>query len=164
MRYSRKTAELLKDEDVSFVIVGDGRYQPELERQIEELGVRDKFIMIPRVQAQRVPAILSACDAGFISFNNMPLWHSTIPAKLQSYMACGKPIIASAAGETERIIREADCGLCCSIGDAEALADGIRRLMKMDNERLGRNAETYFREHFDKTSLMDEMDRYFEGR
>ena len=79
-------------------------------------------------------------------------------------MACGKPIIASAAGETERIIREADCGLCCSIGDAEALADGIRRLMKMDNERLGRNAETYFREHFDKTSLMDEMDRYFEGR
>lgn len=159
-----KTAELLKDEKVSFVIVGDGRYQPELERQIEELGVRDKFIMIPRVQAQKVPEILSACDAGFISFNNMPLWHSTIPAKLQSYMACGKPIIASAAGETERIISEADCGLCCSIGDAAALADGIRKLMKMDNERLGRNAETYFREHFDKTSLMDEMDRYFEGR
>ena len=159
-----KTAELLKDEAVTVVIVGDGRYQPELERQIEDLGVKDKFVMIPRVQAEIVPAILSACDAGFISFNDMPLWQMTIPAKLQSYMACGKAIIASASGETERIIKEADCGTCCRIGDAEALAEGIRELMKKDISQLGRNAETYFKVHFDKTALMDEMDKYIVGR
>lgn len=158
-----KTAALLKDEDVTFVIVGDGRYQPELEFQIGILGVKNKFIMVPRVQAQKVPEILSVCDAGFISFNNMPLWHMTIPAKLQSYMACGKPIIASAAGETERIISEAECGICCRIGDAVALADGIKKLMAADNDRLGKNAEKYFHEHFDKAALMDEMDKYIES-
>ena len=64
-----KAAKLLKEENVKFIIVGDGRYQFEFERQIDELGVRDKFVMIPRVPAERVPAILSNVDAGFISFN-----------------------------------------------------------------------------------------------
>ncbi|MBE5870548.1 MAG: glycosyltransferase family 4 protein [Lachnospiraceae bacterium] len=156
-----KVAELLKSETVKFVIVGDGRYLPEFERQIEEKGVQDKFIMIPRVSAERVPEILSACDAGFISFNKTPLWENTIPAKLQSYMACGKAIIASASGETKRVIEEADCGICTEIGNAEALSNGIRKMMNANGNKMGLNAREYFNTHFDKSSLMDEMDRFF---
>ena len=155
-----RTADLLKNEAVKFIIVGDGRYQPEFERQIDSLGVRDKFIMIPRVPAERVPEILSVCDAGFISFNKTPLWENTIPAKLQSYMACGKAIIASASGETRRVIEESGCGKCCEIGNAEALAEGIRELMKADISALGNKARTYFETFFDKKKLMDEMDEY----
>lgn len=153
-----KSAKLVNG--VKFIIVGDGRYQPELERQIDELGVREKFIMIPRVSAERVPEILSACDAGFISFKKNPLWEKTIPAKLQSYMACGKAIIASASGETKRVIEEAGGGVCCEIGDSEALAEGIRKLMKADNVEMGRRAREYFEKHFDRKKLMDEMDEY----
>lgn len=156
-----KTASLLKDENIKFVIVGDGRYQNELNKQIMELGVDDKFIIVPRVNAECVPKILSACDAGFISFNRTPLWEKTIPAKLQSYMACGKAIIASASGETERIICEANCGVCTEIGNAEKLADGIKRLMNLNNAELGNNSRCYFEEHFNKAILMDEMDKYF---
>lgn len=156
-----KTASLLKDENIKFVIVGDGRYQNELNKQIMELGVDDIFIMVPRVNAERVTKILSACDAGFISFNRTPLWEKTIPAKLQSYMACGKAIIASASGETERIICEANCGVCTEIGNAEKLADGIKRLMNLNNAELGNNSRCYFEEHFNKAILMDEMDKYF---
>lgn len=154
-----KAAKLI-DGNVKFVIVGDGRYQPEFERQIDELGVRDKFVMIPRLPAERVPEILSNVDAGFISFNKTPLWENTIPAKLQSYMACGKAIIASASGETKRVIEEAGCGVCCEIGDAEALAEGIKKLMKADSKSMGLKARAYFEEHFDKKKLMDEMDEY----
>ena len=156
-----KAAKLLKEESVKFIIVGDGRYQPEFERQIDELGVRDKFVMIPRVPAERVPAILSNVDAGFISFNKTPLWENTIPAKLQSYMACGKAIVASASGETARVISEAGCGVCCEIGNAEALADGIRSIVKSDSSVMGDRAREYFEEKFDKKKLMDEMDEYF---
>ncbi|MBQ6196106.1 MAG: glycosyltransferase family 4 protein [Lachnospiraceae bacterium] len=156
-----KAAKLLKDDKVKFVIVGDGRYQPEFEQQIDGLGVRDKFIMIPRVPAERVPEILSVCDAGFISFNKTPLWENTIPAKLQSYMACGKAIIASASGETKRVLEEADCGLCCEIGDANALADGIRTMINSDSSKMGEKAKKYFDCHFNKNNLMNEMDRYF---
>ncbi len=156
-----KAARLLKDDNVKFIIVGDGRYQPEFERRVDELGVRDKFIMIPRVPAERVPEILSNVDAGFISFNNTPLWENTIPAKLQSYMACGKAIIASASGETERVITEAGCGVCCKIGDAKALADGIRKMMNSDSKTLGQKAREYFEANFNKQRLMDEMDEFF---
>ena len=156
-----QAALLLKSDNVKFVIVGDGRYQNELNKQIKELGVDDKFIMVPRVNAERVPILLSACDAGFISFNKTPLWEKTIPAKLQSYMACGKAIIASASGETERIISEANCGVCSEIGNADKLSEGIRRLMRLNSVDLGKNSRRYFEKHFNKTILMDDMDRYF---
>ena len=115
------------------------------------------------MKAEKIPEILSACNAGFISFKDMPIWRMTIPAKLQSYMACGKAIIASAAGETERIIREADCGICCAMGDEESLAEGIRQLMASDVDKLGRNAKEYCTQHFSKSVLMDEMDEYIRG-
>ena len=155
-----QTAKLMKDDNVRFVIVGDGRYQVEFEKHIDECGVRDKFILLPRVQSTLVPEILSACDAGFISFNKTPLWEMTILAKLQSYMACGKPIIASASGETKRIIEESQCGICTEIGNAQALADGIKKIMTMDRVQMSCNARKYFESHFDKKKLMDEMDNY----
>lgn len=155
-----KAAELLKKEKVRFVIVGDGRYQAEFEKQIRNRNVQDMFIMIPRVPAERVPQILSVCDAGFISFDKTPLWENTIPAKLQSYIACGKPIIASASGETKRIIEEAGCGVCCEIGDAKALADGISYMLEADNSFMGKSARNYYEEKFDKKMLMDRMDKY----
>lgn len=155
-----KTAKLLKNEKVKFVIVGDGRYLPEFERQIDEYEVRDKFILITRVPAEQIPMILSDVDAGFISFNKTPLWENTIPAKLQSYMACGKAIIASASGETERIIKESGCGVCSEIGNPEALAEAIRFIMGLDKDALGENAREYFEKHFDKKKLMDKIDLY----
>lgn len=158
-----KTARLLKQENVKFVIVGDGRYQTEFEKKIIENDVEEMFIMVPRVPAERVPEILSCCDAGFISFKNEKLWEMTIPAKLQSYMACGKAIIASAAGETKRIIEEAECGVCCEIGDALSLANGIKMLLKMDNNLLGKRARQYFLSHFEKKMLMDEIDEFIIG-
>lgn len=157
-----KAAVLLRNVDVKFVIVGDGRYQAEFERQIDKKGVRDKFIMIPRVPAEYVPVILSVCDAGFISFNKDSLWEKTIPAKLQSYMACGKAIIASASGETKRIIEEAGCGVCCEIGDAKALAKGIKELTKSKSKEIGIKARKYFLDHYNKKKLMDEMDKNIE--
>lgn len=159
-----KAAELLKDVDVKFIIVGDGRYQPEFERQIRERSVQDNFIMIPRVSAEQIPKILSCVNAGFISFNKTPLWEKTIPAKLQSYMACGKAIIASASGETERVIHEAECGVCVEIGNEKALANGIIKIMKMNSRELGIKSREYFELHFDKKKLMDEMDERLNAR
>ncbi len=155
-----KTAKFLKGENVKFIIVGDGRYKAELVKQIKMLKVEDMFIFLPKVPAKKVPMILSACDAGFISFSKDPLWEKTIPAKLQSYMACGLPIIASASGETKRIIEEAGCGVCTDMADSRALSEGINMLMSIDNKKLGKNARRYFEECFDKNKLMNRMEEY----
>ena len=151
-----KTAERLKDENIVFVIVGDGRYREEFEKEIIDSDVRDMFILIERQPAERIPELLAACDAAFISFMNTPLFEKTIPAKLQSYMACGMPIIASASGETARIIEEAQCGVCTPIGDIDALADSIKDFVRReDAEALANNARAYYEQHFDKAAFID---------
>ena len=156
-----ETAELLKSENIKFVMVGDGRYLEEFNKEVEKRSVNDKFIMIPRQPAERIPELLCACDVAFLSFKNDPLWTKTIPAKLQSYMACGMPVIASAQGETERVIKEAKCGVCTAIGGAEELSEKIREMMKADLSEMGKRSREYFKKNFDKKMLMDQMDEYF---
>lgn len=149
--------------NIRFTIVGDGRARKSFEESITANGVWDMFEFVGRVQPKEVPGLLAKGDAAFISFADDELFAKTIPAKLQSYMACAMPIIASAKGETARIIKEADCGLCSSIGDAEELAVSIVTMSKLTPERItemGQNALEYNKNHFDKKTLMDEMDEY----
>ena len=156
-----KTAEMLKKENVKFIMVGDGRYLEEFIDEVKSRNVEDKFVMVQRQPAERIPELLSACDAAFLSFQNDELWTMTIPAKLQSYMACGMPVIAAAQGETKRIIEEAQCGVCSRIGDAEELSLKIKDMMNTDLVEMVRKSREYFKEHFDKKKLMDQMDEYF---
>lgn len=160
-----KTAAILKKEGVncSFIIIGDGRYRETLEKEIHAAGVQDMFYMLGRKKPEEIPDYLAWCDAAFISFADNPLFEMTIPAKLQSYMACGIPILASASGETERIIREAGCGVVCRIGDAEALAEGILRLKGMPKDELRQKEQRalkYCQEHFNSKILLEQMEKY----
>ena len=162
-----KTAKIIKEsgKKVKFIIVGDGRDKEKLLEDVKENGVEDCFLLLGRKPAEEIPAYLCACDVAFLSFMDDPLFANTIPAKLQSYMACSMPIVAAATGETEKIIKDADCGACSSIGDEKALADAILGLMQREDlKTLGQNAKIYSDEHFNKKILMDEMDKYLESK
>ena len=152
--------------DIEFIIVGDGRDRANFERSIQMAGVGSMFKLVGRVPATEIPDIMATADVAFLSFKSNALWEQTIPAKLQSYMACGMPVLAAATGETARILKEADCGITSPNGDELALAANILKLKKAGPERLremGRNALRYKRNNFDKKTLMDEMDKYLGG-
>lgn len=160
-----KTAALLKKDHVEcqFIIIGDGRYREEFEKEITNNDVSDMFALLGRKKPEEIPYYLAWCDVAFLSFADNPLFEMTIPAKLQSYMACGMPILAVASGETKRIIEEAGCGHCCKLGDVSALSSIIIEYTH-DEEYTTCNmrqvAIDYFRKHFDKGKLLDEIDRY----
>lgn len=161
-----KVAKRLKEQNqyVKFIIVGDGRNKEDFEKQISEVDVKEMFSLIGRQPAERIPYMLGCCDAAFISFMNDELFEKTIPAKLQSYMACGMPIVASASGETERIIKEAACGVSSPIGDAESLAAAIKKMLFLSNkelEKMGKNSWMYYEKNFEKDKLMNEIQTYF---
>lgn len=161
-----RAAGMLDDTEIKFVIVGDGREQAAFEKEVAGLGVSDRFIMTGRQPTSRIPYFLGCCDVAFVSFSDNEIFRQTIPAKMQSYMACGMPILASAAGETARIVEEAQCGLCSAIGDAEDLVRAIRQMKAMPGDRLrqmGLNSRNYCRQHFSKQLLMDEMDEILKG-
>lgn len=157
-----RVAHILQNDDIHFLIIGDGRYRKELEVNIQKYGVPQMFEFIGRVFPENIPSYFAISDAAFISFKNVPLFLNTIPAKLQSYMACGMPVLAAASGETERIVKEARCGFCSAPGDAESLAMNIRRMRNADRTIMGVNARTYSEHFFGKEMLMNEMDKYFE--
>ena len=158
-----KTAAILKAKGskVRFLLVGDGRGKYALKTAVEEDKVEEFFHFIPQRPPQEIPAILAGADAAFISFANKPLFAMTLPAKLQSYMACGMPIIAAAGGETKRVIEEARCGLTTPTYDAKALVGVIELFLSLTPEQIKEfriNAVAYSAMHFCKTELMVKID------
>jgi glycosyltransferase involved in cell wall biosynthesis len=165
-----KAAALIKDKTLTrkirFNIVGDGRYKNEMMQLVESMNLGEMFNFIPKQPATRIPEFMAASDAAFLSLTDSPLFAMTIPAKLQSYMACGIPIIASAAGETDGIINESNAGVCSSPGNPEQLAQSIIELSSKSQEELrnlGVNSRDYYDRNFNKQALLDRMDRYFES-
>ena len=161
-----KAAEIIKtrsEKQIRFNIVGDGRYKNEFVNIVNAKVLDDMFNFISKQPATRIPEFMAASDAAFLSLTDSPLFAMTIPAKLQSYMACGIPNIASAAGETANIIKESNSGLCGRPGNAEELADNIINLANKSKEELeilGDNARKYYDSHFNKNILLDRMDIY----
>lgn len=141
-----------------FLIVGDGRYMEKLKEEVKEAGAENCFFFPGRKPAEEIPSILGECDAAFISFADNELFNKTIPAKLQSYMACGMPILAAAGGETKRIVEEAAAGLCAPVGDVKKLADCLIELMDSDLKTMGENSFKYAEENYKKSKLMDEIE------
>ncbi|MGP3778023.1 glycosyltransferase family 4 protein [Halanaerobium saccharolyticum] len=160
-------AKILKngnEENIRFNIIGDGRYKETLIKIIAEKNVENYFNFIPRQPAKKIPKFMSANNIAFLSLSDDPLFEKTIPAKLQSYMACGMPIIASAGGEVEKIISDSDSGLVSVSGNAEKLAENIIELLNLSEKELNQlssNSLKYYQENFDKEMLLNKMDKYF---
>ncbi len=166
-----KTAVLLKEKKlhrkIRFNIVGDGRYKPTLDELVNSNNVSDMFNFIPKQPATRIPEFMAANDAAFLCLTNSPLFAMTIPAKLQSYMACGISVIASADGETDQIITESKAGVCSPAGDAQKLAEVIIELSSKSHEQLnqlGTRSREYYDSNFNKQELLNRMDKYFKSK
>lgn len=163
-----KVANILKgkglENQVRFNIVGDGRYKEVLVDNIRKVNLINMFNFIDRQPAERIPILISHSDAAFLSFADNDLFNMTIPAKLQSYLACGKPILASAGGETKKIIDASQSGFCTQTGDEEELAKSIIKLINLkeaDRNVMGERARLFYEQNFDKNRLLDKMDQYF---
>jgi glycosyltransferase involved in cell wall biosynthesis len=57
------------------------------------------------------------------------LFEITIPSKLYEYMAAGKPLLCSVAGEAAALVSATGCGLRVAPSDGAALAEGVRKLL-----------------------------------
>ncbi len=163
-----KAATLIKekniDKKIRFNIIGDGRYKEELMELVRKGDLEDMFNFIPKQPGTRIPKFMAASDVAFLCLTGGPLFSMTIPAKLQSYMACGIPIIASADGETDKIIKESNSGLCGAAGGSQILSDMIIELANESPEiltKLGANARNYYDNNFNKQELLNRIDKYF---
>lgn len=161
-----KTASILKEkgQSVRFNIVGDGRFKETLVSMVNECNVEEMFNFINKQPATRIPDFMAVCDAALVSLSKSEVFSITIPAKTQSCLACGIPMIVSADGEIQDIIRESGAGVCCEASNSKSLADIICTIINKDDtelENMANKAYKYSNEKFNKNKLLDIMDNYF---
>ena len=154
-----KAAELLNGKKINFIIVGDGRMRPWLEKSIQEKGLTN-IILLGRYPVETMPLFYKQADILFLALKDSPIFSLTVPAKLQAYMSSGKPIVAMINGEGAELIREADCGWSVPAEDSESLANLLYNLSSLDKDELlskGENGKKYSTKHYDFTKCMDHL-------
>jgi colanic acid biosynthesis glycosyl transferase WcaI len=149
-------SEIRNDQpDVRIVLLGEG---VEKERLVTETRARalNNVVFLPRVPATDVPRYCGIADALYVGLTESSLARLSVPSKLATYFACGRPVISTVPGETEALIREQRVGITCE-GTSTGIANGIRQLSRMtadDREEMGRLAYELFRAQFSMDRLI----------
>jgi colanic acid biosynthesis glycosyl transferase WcaI len=157
-------AEMLKQHrDIHWVILGDGSMRSWVERNVKVLGLTETVHLLGKHPVRVMPRYFSLADALLVTLKSDPIFALTIPSKIQSYLACARPVVAALDGEGARIIAESGAGIPVPAGNAEALGKTILKLSKMpksDRERMGQLGRKYFEKHFERSRLLDRLDRW----
>jgi glycosyltransferase involved in cell wall biosynthesis len=153
-------AELLQDQkQVRWHIVGDGS-ELAASKELAKSKNLTNVIFHGRKPQEQMPEYYAMADAMLITLSADPLVSMTLPGKMQSYMAVGKPIIGAANGEIPRTIEKSACGLCAPAESVEDLAAAVRAFLEHPNKALmGENARKYYLENFSRERFMDAVER-----
>jgi colanic acid biosynthesis glycosyl transferase WcaI len=152
---------------VNWVIIGDGRMKNFVQQQVNERGLGRVFKLIGSFAPEEMPSFFSYADALIVSLKKDPLFKITVPSKIQSYMACGKPIITSLDGEGSNLVEEAEAGMISEAGNPKDLARVINSFIKLNplqKEQMGINALRYYKEKFDRNMLMNNLIAIFNAK
>jgi glycosyltransferase involved in cell wall biosynthesis len=143
-----------------WILVGDGRSKVELKKHVEEKGL-ERIVTFPgRFPPSQIPAMIAHADASLLTLKCEPIFAITVPNRLQSYMACGKPILASIDGEAAGIIASANCGLAAPAGDMQQFISMVNQFMSAGAEERaawGINARNYYLDHFERDQILNQL-------
>jgi len=140
--------------DATLQIVGDGDVRSELETFAEECGVDDRVEFTGLVPRDKIPEILDTAAVGLAPLRETDTLEYAVPTKAYEYMNAGLPVVATGAGEIERLIEASGGGVVVDEEPA-ALATAFERLLADPDERahLGEQGRSHMVEHYDRASI-----------
>ena len=149
-----EAAGLLRDKPINWHIIGSGTDLERLKNVAENTAL-DKVFFYGRRPVEEMPEFYAMADAMLVTMSADPVLSLTLPGKVQSYMAAGKPIIAAANGETAEIVANACCGFCGPAEDGVALAENVIRFLKSnDKAKFGYNARKFYDNNFAQNNFI----------
>ena len=156
-----EAAERLRDmPEIKWVFVGNGRAKEGLQKKAKAMGLENSVFFLDAVPATDIPKLLALAEGGLLALKSDFLFDLILPGKVPSYLACGKPIIASVRGESAEAIEKSGAGLVCPPSDGAALAEiaeAFYRLPKADRLAMQNKARAYFLQNFEKRHLLDQL-------
>lgn len=148
-----------------WVFVGDGSLREWLATEVERRDLQEKVTLLPRRSAQDMPKILKPAAALLITLGNDLVYAQTIPSKVQSCLAAGRPIIGTLFGEPSRVVGLAGAGRVCAPQDPQALAKTVKEFLQLpeeEKEQLGRSGHAYYKTHFTQTQVVAQISKLLE--
>ncbi|MBE6025594.1 MAG: glycosyltransferase family 4 protein [Clostridiales bacterium] len=152
-------AKDMKDDEVTFVFVGDGVEKPGLVRRAEDEHISNAFFL-PPVPKKAIPDLLRHFDCSYMTGLPSPLYRFGLCLnKMYDSMMGGLPVIlAFSAPDTP--VRQYDCGYQCDPEDKDAVAGAIRKIKAMsedERKKLGENGRKAILENFTYRKLAEQF-------
>lgn len=150
----------IKLKNFKFIIIGDGRDRKRVQKKIADNSLIDYFKFLGSHPPEKMPVFFASADALLVSLKDTKIFSMTIPGKLQSYFACGKPIIASLNGIGAKLVEESKSGFTAKAEDAQSLAESVYKFSKLSSaqkKELGKNARIYYEKEFERSRLIKRL-------
>jgi glycosyltransferase involved in cell wall biosynthesis len=139
-------ARTLRPAGVVVAFAGDGSEKARLQERVAREGLDDCVAFLGRRDPAEMPAIFAAADALVVHLKACELDEYVVPAKVLSYLAAGRPIVAAIGGAGARLIVESGAGPVVEPESADRLAEAIRRVQEMpatERTSLGEAARSF---------------------
>ena len=141
--------QLQDNENIGFVLVGEGAYKKQVEARIAEENICN-ITLLPFQPYEKISQVFSLGDCGLV-ISKKGIGQSSVPSKTWSIMSAGRSVLASfdKGSELDRIVTETGCGVCVEANDENAFREAVLRLAE-DKEQLvqmGKNGRRYIEEN-----------------
>ena len=160
-----EAANVLKNEkNIVFHIVGDGLSKQKCEEMVKNYNLKN-VVFYGYHSVDEMKEYYELADAFLITMVDNEVVNSTLPAKVQSYMLAGKPIIGAISGEVKNVIEDANCGLCCNSLDYKEFASLIKKAYYSNDKQKdewSKNSYNYYKINFEKDKCIKDLIDLFE--
>lgn len=145
--------------DIGFALVGGGVEEASLRDRVEREGL-DNVSFIPLQPFDKMAEVLALGDAHLVSLQDLPLFRSTLPSKLQATMAAARPVIGALAGDAADVVERSGGGITVTPGSVEEMTAAIIRLAETStSERaaMGARGRDYYQQHFGQSVASERL-------
>lgn len=153
------------DSDLLIAVVGSGRDEERVKARARVEGMDGRFLFLGRFPESDMPHFFACADAMLVSLRDEPIFALTVPSKVQAYMACGKPILASLAGEGAAIVEDAGAGISVRPSVPDALQGAMLQFASMPDSKLkemGGNARRAYEDRFSLTAVVASLEEHLD--
>ncbi|GHG45536.1 glycosyltransferase WbuB [Sinomonas cellulolyticus] len=153
-------AEQLEAEglDIRWLIVGDGMSRSDVEDQVRARGLEHVFRFEGHHPATEMPKYFGSASVLVGCLVQSDLLEATIPAKVLSYIAGGRPLVLAMDGDVKKLVEdEAKCGFVGPAGDSAAFAANLRtvyNLSETERRSMGERGRKYHFEHLERNKVL----------
>ncbi|WBB81577.1 glycosyltransferase family 4 protein [Micromonospora sp. WMMD882] len=143
------------------LIAGSGTAGERLRQRAATAGsTRIRFLgQVPR---ERMPAVLAAGDAHYVSLRPGGMSAYTMPSKIQTILAAGRALLVAAEGDAATVARDSGAGITARPGDVDSIAQALREICELGREKLdllGRAGRTYYDRRLSLATGVERVER-----